>query len=242
MILAAKSHAKAMDSDGYVIIKNAVPQDLLFKLPGMIDSLDFLPGDDPSPSIRHKNVFNRNPSWMAFIDLPPVLRAVEPLLGGDCHIIGQTAWKSLPGHEGSPPHIDWIPRKLNKDQASIYCHPPMIITAHIFPHEVPEELGPTRIVPGSHRFGGTFHSLNAMSSAKASPGDVLLFRSDLIHEGGRNATSDRIRYLLQIHYASRCIAQHFHPYLEWRWNADVLASANPTQLRLLGKHQFSSYD
>jgi hypothetical protein len=38
------------------------------------------------------------------------------------------------------------------------------------------------------------------------------------------------------------MAQHFAPFLAWRFNPDVLAACNPRQLRLLGDHQRGAYD
>ena len=55
-------------------------------------------------------------------------------------------------------------------------------------------------------------------------------------------TTDQTRYLLQVHYGRREMAQHFAPYLSWRFADGVLAAANPTQLRLLGDHERGAYD
>jgi len=73
-------------------------------------------------------------------------------------------------------------------------------------------------------------------------GDVLLFRSELWHAGSRNRTADRTRYLLQVHYGRRMVAQKFSPYLAWRFNPEVLAACTPRQRRLLGEHAEAEYD
>ena len=62
------------------------------------------------------------------------------------------------------------------------------------------------------------------------------------HSGAVNATADRTRYLLQVHYARRMVAQKFSPYLEWRFNPAVLAACTPRQRRLLGDHRPGAYD
>jgi hypothetical protein len=71
---------------------------------------------------------------------------------------------------------------------------------------------------------------------------VLFFRSDLWHSGSDNRTPNEIRYLLQVHYGRREMAQHFAPYLTWRFNPDVLAAATRRQRRLLGDHSAGAYD
>ena len=73
-------------------------------------------------------------------------------------------------------------------------------------------------------------------------GDVLMFRSELWHAGSDNRTRDRTRYLLQVHYGRRMVAQKFSPYLHWQFNPAVLAAATPRQRRLLGEHQEAEYD
>ena len=73
-------------------------------------------------------------------------------------------------------------------------------------------------------------------------GDVLVFRSELWHAGSRNRTTDQTRYLLQVHYGRRMDAQKFSPYLDFRFNPDVLAACTPRQRRLLGDHEPSEYD
>jgi ectoine hydroxylase-related dioxygenase (phytanoyl-CoA dioxygenase family) len=73
-------------------------------------------------------------------------------------------------------------------------------------------------------------------------GDVLYFRSDLWHSGSDNETSDRCRYLLQVHYGRREMAHHFAPHLEWQFNPEVIKQCTPRQLRLLGDHPQGAYD
>ena len=73
-------------------------------------------------------------------------------------------------------------------------------------------------------------------------GDVLFFRSDLWHSGSDNTTADQTRYLLQIHYGRRMVAQKFSPYLTWQFNPEVIARCTPRQRRLLGDHKPAAYD
>jgi ectoine hydroxylase-related dioxygenase (phytanoyl-CoA dioxygenase family) len=76
----------------------------------------------------------------------------------------------------------------------------------------------------------------------ASAGDALVFRSDVWHAGSDNRTASDVRYLLQVHYGRREMAQHFSPYMSWRFNPAVLAAASPRQRRLLGDHDPGAYD
>ena len=63
-----------------------------------------------------------------------------------------------------------------------------------------------------------------------------MFRSEVWHRGTANH-SDRVRYLLQVHYAQRGIAQRFPPYLHrFTFDPDILAIASGRQRRLMGDH------
>jgi ectoine hydroxylase-related dioxygenase (phytanoyl-CoA dioxygenase family) len=238
-----KNIAHDFHRDGYVVMKKVVPQKLVSEIVPKIEQTPWLDGDDWHPSYRYKNVFNRDAFWLKFLDIKPVADLVEMVLGQNCHIIGQTAWKSVQGHEGSPCHTDYVPQVLPQEIVKLgHYHPPYIVSAHIFPHVLTEELGPTKVIPGSHRWGGNFWTMDGYMSVFPEPGDVLLFRSDLWHGGGPNQTADQTRYLLQVHYSQRWIAQRFHPYLTWKWNEEILAQCNERQRRLLGGHKLSNYD
>ena len=67
------------------------------------------------------------------------------------------------------------------------------------------------------------------------PGDVVLFRSDVWHRGTAN-NSSRIRYLLQVHYGRRMVVQKFPPYLDFRFDPEILAQTTARQRRYLGEH------
>jgi ectoine hydroxylase-related dioxygenase (phytanoyl-CoA dioxygenase family) len=229
--------------DGFVVLKKVVPRKFISEIIPRIDNMKWEEGDDWHPSYRYKNVFNRDHFWVNFIDLKPLADLAEEILGQNCHIIGETAWKSVQGHVGSPCHLDYVPHVLPKEVVALgHYHPAYIISAHIFPHTLTEELGPTKVIPGSHKWGGNFFSLDGYESVFPEPGDVLVFRSDLWHGGAPNQTADQSRYLLQVHYSQRWISQRFHPYLTWKWNEEILSKCNERQRRLLGGHKLSNYD
>jgi len=69
-----------------------------------------------------------------------------------------------------------------------------------------------------------------------------VFRSELWHAGSDNRSAERSRYMLQVHYGRRMVAQKFSPYLRFQFNPAVLAAATPRQRRLLGDHAEAEYD
>ena len=92
---------KAMDTDGFVLVPNALTQKQVQELRNAIDGLKPICFDKMSGVNHHfKNVFNQNPYFLQYIDQPGMIDVVEGCLGADCHIIGETAWRSYPGHNG----------------------------------------------------------------------------------------------------------------------------------------------
>ena len=61
-------------------------------------------------------------------------------------------------------------------------------------------------------------------------GDVLMFRSELWHAGSNNRTADRTRYLLQVHYGRRMVAQN-----------GMIEPFEPNQVRYLEGNKIVSY-
>lgn len=197
-----------------------------------------------------KCVFNRDPRWLRYLDRPGVIELMEAALGGDCHIIGQTAWRSRPGFVGGELHVDYLvmelPRTLLADPA--FQLPMQICTAHFYLDDIDADLCPTLVIPGSHRAGRkprageTQWEDRELQPVLCRAGDVLIFRSELWHAGSRNRTPDRSRHLLQVHYGRRMVAQKFSPYLAFRFNPEVIAACTPRQRRLLGDHEQAEYD
>lgn len=242
---------RGVEEDGFALIPSVLSPDEVRQCREAIDQLRPIHWDRLGGTNDHfKNVFNQNSFWLQFIDRAPAVDLAEATLGKDCHIIGQTAWRSHPGHNGDGLHTDalfiTIPEELLiSGQVKLPCY---ICTAHYYLSDITEELCPTRVIPGSHKSGRsptpgeTTWNGRELETVTCRAGDVLYFRSEVWHTGSKNMTSDQTRYLLQVHYGGRNVAQHFSPFMSWQFNPEVLRLANPRQRRLLGDHRQMAYD
>ena len=256
---ALEDQVVALERDGYVFFPHMLSKEEIRTLRGSMGRLEA----DAAQYDRHtdpdehgfmnksiNNVFNRDPVFLPYLDRPGVIEVTEAVLGEDAHVIGMTAWLTGPGRPEQGIHVDWQPLTLPEDiMADPRVRIPVYITtAHFYLDDIYEALGPTQFVPGSHRAGRTpqpgetmWHEIQPRSII-CNAGDVVLFRSEVWHRGTAN-TSDRVRYLLQVHYARRIITQKFPPYLNrFQFDPKILSQATERQKRLMGDHRPSNYD
>lgn len=241
----------ALHEDGFALIPGVLGESEITAAREALDRLQpfGLDGSSWSELNKHfKCVFNRDRLWLSYIDRPGIIELAEALMGSDCHIIGMTAWKSGPGYDGWRVHVDqvFVPLPESVFANSTFQLPVWICTAHFYLSDITEDLCPTYIIPGSHKSGRkpdrgeeTWNG-HSPEPVVCKAGDVLFFRSEIWHSGGRNTTLDGSRYMLQVHYSHRNIAQKFSPW-PWQFNPEILATATERQLRLLGKHPESNY-
>ena len=101
-------------------------------------------------------MLNRSGRSQAAIGHPDILAAIEPLLGEDCHVIANTAWRNPPEFGGGPWHCDagpHVPRPAEVPWDERIPYPVFAIGVHLYLWDCPVECGPTAVVPGSHRSG-----------------------------------------------------------------------------------------
>jgi ectoine hydroxylase-related dioxygenase (phytanoyl-CoA dioxygenase family) len=243
---------EALHEDGFALVPGVLSPDEVQATRDAIDRLQHFAWDSKGNTDHFKCVFNRDQVFLDLIDREPTVTLAEATMGAECHIIGQSAWRSYPGHDGWSPHTDRTFIEVPEDlvlsgQVKL---PIYLCTAHYYLDDLTLDLAPTWVIPGSHKSG---HALSwgkdkdpEWQGKKLEPvlckaGDLLFFRSEVWHTGSKN-TSDKTRYLLQVHYSHRFISQQFSPYLKWQFAPHIVENATPRQRRLLGDHKRGAYD
>jgi ectoine hydroxylase-related dioxygenase (phytanoyl-CoA dioxygenase family) len=207
-------------------------------------------------------MLNRSAACQAATGDRRLLDVLEPLLGEDCHVIANTAWRNPPReqhrHGGGHWHIDagpHVPRPAGVPWDDRIPYPIFAIGVHVLLEDCPEACGPTGVLPGSHRSGQhpPFDRLQdpdlRYEGRKAVPlvgaaGDVALFVSDAWHRRLPTRTDDTGRFFLQIHYGRRDLAQRLRTTREaHQLSAEAVERArSPRDRSVVGLHDPLFYD
>ncbi len=257
---AAPPATQQLERDGWAVLENVFTAAEIDTLAREVNAVFDTTGPDrewdDQDQFRH-GMFNQSAASQAAIGHPRILETIEPLLGEDCHVIANTAWRNVAGYQGGPWHIDagpHIPRAEGIAWDDRIPYPIFAIGAHAFLLDCPEDAGPTAVVPGSHRSGQIPPSDKAFDTdlayagrtaltLTAKAGDVALFVSDVWHRGTPAQEGQR-RFFLQAHYGRRDLAQHICTTADVN-HVNGAASARATTDRertLIGLHKPFFYD
>ncbi len=244
---------QAMYDDGYVIFPGLLNANGVALLRARMDAMGSRNDDDYVVEgwCYNKHIasdFSQNPDLLDYIDLPGVVDVLEVIHGGDAHlnanpgpqVIGGSSWITGAGRDMGI-HTDYQSYHLPEEVHEAYRLPIYCTTLHIYLNDLTPELGPTILIPGSHRAGRppedewSWKGRNPQA-ALVKAGDALLFRNDIWHGAWKNTHPTERRYMMQVHYAhgsfGKCYPSLRYPQL---YAPEVLAKATPRQRRLLGE-------
>jgi ectoine hydroxylase-related dioxygenase (phytanoyl-CoA dioxygenase family) len=250
-----------LECEGWTVVRGVFTPEAIAELREEIDAVfEAYPAErtrEDKVAFRYE-LLNRSAASQRATAHPQILEVIEPLLGEDCHVIANTAWRNPSAFEGGPWHCDagpHIPRPEGVPWDDRIPYPVFAIGAHIYLQECRVADGPTAIVPGSHRSGRlapfdrmfdpdlTYEGRSPVL-VEADAGDVALFVSDVWHRGQAATEDGRGRYFLQVHYGRRDIAQRIRTTSEVNHlSPEALARIDSERERiLLGLHDPFFYD
>ena len=230
---------RQLQDKGYVLLQQVFSAD---EVKGLVEDVDRVfdeyPPDErvPEKEDGHWEPFryemlNRSAAVQRAVARREILDVIEPLLGEDCHVIANTAWRQPPGgstHGGLKWHIDsgpHVPRPADVPWDERIPYPIFAVASHLMLQDCPIEAGPTGVIPRSHTSGQhpPFEQMDdpdlewngtKVLPLTAAAGDVLLFVSDIWHRRLPPTEDDPGRYFVQCHYGRRDIAQRLRPTAE----------------------------
>jgi ectoine hydroxylase-related dioxygenase (phytanoyl-CoA dioxygenase family) len=200
---------------GYVLVPNVLDSVQLKEVGSALErhrQADF--GDSresASPEDSHfqgqyvQNLLLRDPAMSRLLQPEPIVDTVRSLLGPCVMLWGSTGLVSFPGatRTGTDWHADFL----------VTVSPPPPLTTHIprvacmvYLDDLDEEIGPTHVVPGSHRWRRVPDWKPTISppSVALTPtaGSVLFFDAALWHRGGSMISKDRSRRALVFQFVA----------------------------------------
>jgi hypothetical protein len=221
---AAPDASAQLERDGYARLQGVFSAAEVARMRDEIDQVfDTFPPErvrGDKDEFRYE-MLNRSAACQAAVMHPRILEVIEPLLGDDCHVIANTAWRNPPEFAGGPWHCDagpHVPRPDGVPWDDRIPYPVFAVASHLYLQDCSRADGPTAVVPGSHR-SGRLAPFDQMGNDELSydgrppvlfeveAGDVALFVSDAWHRGVPAGPEGRGRYFLQVHYGRRDIAQ-----------------------------------
>jgi ectoine hydroxylase-related dioxygenase (phytanoyl-CoA dioxygenase family) len=251
MTEAVRESVEQFFRDGYLYVPGALSQQ---ETAALLTRQKQAIAEDEAKGVKgwvHVQMHVRGAEFEALIDHPSIIDIVEGILGDDCHIIGETALVTHRGHPGQHWHVDdrlVLPRPDGVPWDDRIRFPCYLLTAMFYLVHVTTEMGPTQVVPGSQKAGShppggevspTFDGRGPVSIL-ANAGDCMLFSGQVWHRGAPHVT-DTPRYVTQVHYGCRWVAQRFYPFPNYHMPEDLIERSSPRRRRLLGVHPPGPY-
>jgi ectoine hydroxylase-related dioxygenase (phytanoyl-CoA dioxygenase family) len=254
----ASADSRQLETDGYTVLRGVFTPDEVRGLRAEIDAaFEKYPPERAGRDEHRYEMFNRGARCQEAVAHPRILATIEPLLGNDCHVIANTAWRNPPDFAGGPWHCDagpHVPRPEGVAWDDRIPYPVFAIGAHLLLLDCEAADGPTAVVPSSHRSGRLPPTGRATDPAltydgrppvilAGRAGDVALFVSDAWHRG-TPARGGRGRCFLQVHYGRRDVAQRVRTTAEVNHVSPEAAAraCGERQRTILGLHAPFFYD
>lgn len=202
-------HLIEIDEQGYTLLENAVPLDLLDALNEALLRLESDLSTQPGcnlfeghHTVRIYNLLARDSVFQQVPVFASLLPLVEGVLDKGALISSLSSISIDPAEVAQPIHVDDALIKLPRPHPAMVCNSMWALT------DFTEENGATRIVPGSHRFEKKpeYGSHPDSIAAVMPKGSILVWNGSLWHGGGANTSSER-RVGIAMNYCAGFIRQ-----------------------------------
>jgi len=186
-----------LDEQGYVVLESCMGSDLLHALRTRILALFEEEGDRAGSEFRteehaHRlaNLVDKGEVFRRAIVLPQMLDYVQHVLGADCKLSSLNARSADPNTDiGQPLHVDM--GAVPDDKGYWVCNTVWMLD------DFTRENGPTRMIPGSHKWGTrpqdvlddplAPHPQELLLTGKA--GSIAVMNAHMWHAGTANRTT-----------------------------------------------------
>ncbi len=195
---------------------------------------------DGASTIRFSSLGKLSPAFFELLDNPRYAEIADAVLLPNCGSYWVNTAQAMfigPGEPAQMLHRDC-------DNWSQYVSglwpncPEVTISAMIALDEFTEELGATRVTPGSHRWEDYTDrgSAEQATAAEMQPGDALIYSGKVVHGGGANQTEDRWRRAMHLSFVAGWLVPEESSPLDY--SDEDLRDRSPRVQRLLGHRSY----
>lgn len=199
----SQEQKSAFDRDGFLIVRNALPEELLARLVNVVDHLFQQGVQTNGLSERNhwqmRNCIGEDPVFLEILDNPAILPLVVSILGWDIHLITSHLIVRPPSPQGTDRFFKGEGWHRDGGQSSWEMaepHPRLFLkVAYLLSDQSEPGRGNTMVVPGSNRLTGAPaqspeepHPYGAIEIC-GKPGDAFLFEQRTWHAVGPNLSN-----------------------------------------------------
>jgi phytanoyl-CoA dioxygenase PhyH len=233
---------------GYLVIPNALPPEAVEHFRERIAGMPDHPHYGTNSLVC---LFEQGMDFVALLENQPIISLMRRILGTNLHIIALQGHRMFQGNEVLTWHSDELYVQRPPDVSDDVEFPPVInvINCHYYLVDVPEEIGPTQVVPGAHRAcrrprpedgdPPKWRGQGPVTLA-CKAGDCIMYSNQMWHRGAPNQT-DRTRLAVVPCYSRRFVAQRFWPFVNYQIPKEILDQCTEPQRDLLGMHRRGAY-
>jgi hypothetical protein len=213
--------------DGYALIPNILTPEEIAALREKTDLIADAPDQAPQKHVSYvydafvlRRGHEADPLFESMVSHPAIYSIVEAVLGKEASFNALNVIRNQPGQAISRWHVDDtlefpLPDEIERFDPRLRM-PVLWITVQVALSDIDSiEHGPTQFVPGSHYSGRRPNSQEdpmfdgqGPVSVFCKAGDIYLTNHQCWHRGAPN-TSDRVRYVMQLQYATRWADRRF---------------------------------
>lgn len=218
---------KSFEETGYLVVEGVLRGELLEAMRREAAALSVSEPPEVGRRVWHERALFRRRAFREVLTVPALVETALALQGEDVQLLAIDLLLTRPGQGGVGWHRD----------VTFVCNKTLSINTGIYLADMTPEMGPLRVVPGSHRReeGPNPPNADPMPGEARVPvpaGSAVFFDAALWHTGDRNRSAvDRLGLFA---YFGRYWIKRMDNYFTQALPADLLATTDPMTRQLLG--------
>ncbi|MDA1143316.1 MAG: phytanoyl-CoA dioxygenase family protein [Planctomycetota bacterium] len=224
------------EEHGYFVVERLIKGDLLHDLRTESEALanmDYVTGE---VRVWHERALFRRKAFRQLLEVPELFELAETFVGADVQLLALDLLLIKAGTGGIRWHRD----------VTFTCNKTISMNTGIYLADLDDEIGPLRVIPGSHRSEEVLEKLDQPHPHEVvlnvPAGTAVFFDAGCYHSGGANKSNkDR---LAVFPYFGHYWVKRMDAYFTQPFPAELKQTEDPVKRQLLGldlRHGVKSY-